>query len=535
MENEHTSRRAGPQPKNMLTNPKRFRPAFIVVIAALLMLAWSNRFIDDGAFVSFQAARNLVEGHGLYWDPGDPDGLRPSFLWTLVIAAGMKLGHDPAEFSMLAGMACLLGSLLVTWLLASHLFDSRGQALLAIIILGTNASFSAWTTGGQETALETLVAVAVVFAAAGIIDAPWPPPKIKLLVASLLMGIGPLVQIESIIFTGLAGVAIVYWVVRRAPSRAGRMQALVWVCVPFLAVAGVWIGWSLSYYGGIVPGRLGEPSLELTVRHGIYHAYSFLLSYWLIWLPFVLLPALPWIFAGKPSLRLVAAVVGMWVVFEMVSGGSRMEYRELMPALPFVSILIVWILFHYIQQPTVRHALLLLTFAGSLHHALTFHREGGIDRLGIQSVQELAAPVSAGEGDYVNIGRRLGRIFAREPVTIATSAVGAIPYYSRLATVPMGWGSNVDDLTGRGVNLILGEPLLVGREQIERGLAWSHYAHFEIYEILTKAHPQPVRVIYIPMNGDDFLEALYLAPNPVIENAIKTNRWMVRPVPARPF
>ncbi len=37
----------------------------------LTVLAWSNRFIQDDAFISFRYAENLVQGKGLVYNEGE--------------------------------------------------------------------------------------------------------------------------------------------------------------------------------------------------------------------------------------------------------------------------------------------------------------------------------------------------------------------------------------------------------------------------------------------------------------------------------
>lgn len=507
----------------------RFRPAFFLALAVLLLMAWSDRFVQDQAFVSFEYARNLAEGRGLVWSTAQPAGAPPSLAWALLMAAGIGLGADPVEFSMAAGVVCLLAVLWVTWHLAMRTLGSRGQALLALIVIGTNYSFSAWSTGGQETILQTLAAVAMIGAAGAIIDSGWPPRPSSLAGASAVMGLGLLARADSAVFAGLAGLALAAWLWRRSPTRGGR-HALVWLCVPFLAIAGGWLAWRRAYGGAMIPAVHGWAGFGDTLGHGVFYLYSFFLSYWLVWVPFLLLPALPRLFAARASLRLTAAAAVLWPAFLIGSGGDTMEYRRMLPAFPFLVILILWVLFQYVEQRSIRHALLLLIFAGSVHHALTFHGEGGAERRDIESVNELAARISPGDGDWVNIGRRLGHIFSRRPVVIATSS-GAVAYYSRLETVAMDWGSSeLDALRERGVNLVLGEPTLVGRDQ-RPGRAGTDFAHFMIYEPMLKSPPPGIRLVYIPMGGEHYLEALYLVPSPVVDEAIEAGGWVAAPLP----
>src|SRR5712671_3005496 len=44
-------------------------------------------WIDDDEMISMRYARNLVEGHGLVWNPGEHVEGYTNFLWTLAMAA----------------------------------------------------------------------------------------------------------------------------------------------------------------------------------------------------------------------------------------------------------------------------------------------------------------------------------------------------------------------------------------------------------------------------------------------------------------
>ena len=66
----------------------RYGPA---AAAALILLfvytAWVQRFFLDDAFISFRYAANLVQGHGLVWNPGElPVEGFTNLLWVLIMA-----------------------------------------------------------------------------------------------------------------------------------------------------------------------------------------------------------------------------------------------------------------------------------------------------------------------------------------------------------------------------------------------------------------------------------------------------------------
>src|SRR5207344_3415513 len=79
--------------------------------------------------------------------------------------------------------------------------------------------------------------------------------------------------------------------------------------------------------------------------------------------------------------------------------------------------------------------LLLLVLAGSVHHCLTFTYDPGD---GIEPIRQLQSHITSPDEHWGEIGKALGAAFNEDPrVSIATTAAGAIPYYSRLTTIDM--------------------------------------------------------------------------------------------------
>lgn len=534
-------------------NQNRKHVFFFFLIAALLLMAWSNRFIQDTAFISFQYARNLAEGRGLVWNQSERVEGYTNSLWTVLMAVPIKLGWSPIEFSMRVGMLCLLGVLLIAWRLSGRCLLTRGQSMLMLLVLGTNYSFSAWATGGLETMLQTLIATGLIFAAARIIEGPWPPRDAELILVSLLAALGLLVRLDTAVFVAVAGAALLITIGRRSAGPVERARRIFWLIGPAALIVIAWLAWKLWFYGTILPNTFyAKVGMKASLKYGLFYVYLFLFSYWLIWLPFVMLPALPRVITGRPALRLVAISAAAWLSYVILVGGDFMEFRFIVPAIPLIAILIVWTLFQYIEQPSMRKALLLIVFAGTIHHELTFDGYAGVKRIEVESVKELADHMSPEGVDWARIGMRLGHLFGREHVVIATTAAGAIPYYSRLETVDMLGLSDaeiarheimfsnrpgrrrfptLDYLIGRKVNLVLGDPRVVTREQMLKPGERVDLKKFWLLDATPDRLPPTARIVYIPL-GDEkkgavkYLETLYLVPNPAIDQRIQSENWL---------
>lgn len=533
-------------------NPNRKHVIFFFIIAALLLMAWSNRFIQDDAFISFQYARNLAEGRGLVWNDSERVEGYTNFLWTVLMALPIRLGWSPVEFSMRTGILCMLGVLFVTWRLSARCMLTRGQSMLMLLVLGTNYSFSSWASGGLETMMQTLIATALVFAAARMLDEAWPPRDAQFLLVSLLSAAGLLVRLDSGVFVAVAGLALLLKIVRRSAGAAERARQIAILIGPAALIIAAWLAWKLSFYGTILPNTFyAKVGVKSSLKYGLFYVYIFFFSYWLMWLPFLMLPAIPRMIGRRPALRLVAVAAAAWLSYVSLVGGDFMEFRFIVPAIPLLSILIVWTLFHFIEQPAIRKALLLMVFAGTIHHELTFAGFAGVKRIEVESIGELASHVSPQGVNWELIGRRLGHFFGRDKIVIATTAAGAIPYHSRLETVDMLGLSDaeiarhgimfgnrpghrrfprLDYLLARKVNLVLGDPRVVTREQMLGPGERVDLRKFWMLDAAPGKLPAGSRIVYIPLGdrktgAQTYLEAVYLTAHPAIERRIQIENW----------
>jgi len=66
--------------------------SWMLAWAALACWRWSREpYLLDDAFISFRYARNLVEGHGLVYNPGERVEGYTNLLWTLFAAGFLRM------------------------------------------------------------------------------------------------------------------------------------------------------------------------------------------------------------------------------------------------------------------------------------------------------------------------------------------------------------------------------------------------------------------------------------------------------------
>ena len=106
---------------------------------ALALFAWLVArfdFLIDDAFISFRYARNLVEGQGLVYNPGERIEGYSNFLWVLVEAALLAGGLPILMGTKVLGLCSGVAAVLLTYALGRRLFEDRpGVALLAAGLL----------------------------------------------------------------------------------------------------------------------------------------------------------------------------------------------------------------------------------------------------------------------------------------------------------------------------------------------------------------------------------------------------------------
>ncbi|HYW79258.1 MAG TPA: hypothetical protein VE890_06750, partial [Thermoguttaceae bacterium] len=184
-----------------LATPLWRRPTTLLVglILLLTLLAWSNRFIQDDAFISFRYAEHLAEGKGPVYNEGERVEGYTNFLWTMLIAGGRCLGLEPIALSYGLGLTCFVLSLVFTYRLACQVFGDGTAGLLAVFLLGTNYTFSAYATGGLETQLQAFLCVAIASMVFQIATVP-APTRVSLVALSLLIAAALLTRLDSAVY-----------------------------------------------------------------------------------------------------------------------------------------------------------------------------------------------------------------------------------------------------------------------------------------------------------------------------------------------
>ena len=244
------------------------------------------------------------------------------------------------------------------------------------------------------------------------------------------------------------------------------------------------------------------------------------------------------------NILILICLIILWLLYVISVGGDFMEFRLIVPILPLFFVATSWLICTQIKHVKFQITLVIVVLIGSVHHTLGF-----CSPYQIESIKQLQAHVENENENWMGIGQTLGRAFDdNQNILIATTAAGAIPYYSRLNTLDM-YGLNdrwvarhgvkvgtrpghqrlapLGYLTARGVNILIGQPLLVGtnsRPPTFKNLREA-IMYFNIPIQPGDVMPDGSRLIEIPVDAKHKLRAIYLMPNPALDEVIRKNNW----------
>ncbi len=85
----------------------------LLLIAARVVMWRMLPFASEDAYITFRYARNFAGGHGLVFNPGEHVMGFTSPLWTMWLAVGVWLFHDPLPWARLSALIADLGTALV--------------------------------------------------------------------------------------------------------------------------------------------------------------------------------------------------------------------------------------------------------------------------------------------------------------------------------------------------------------------------------------------------------------------------------------
>lgn len=412
-------------------------------VGGLVAHALVFNFVNDDAFISFRYADNLVRHGELVFNPGERVEGFTNFSWTVLMAGVLWAGLDVVAWSKGLGVAFAIGTLLVVArFVARHSGGRSGWDALAPALLAAAPAYACWSTGGLETQQFTFF-VTLGWTAflverqradeGGKDGWPW---------SGVWFGLSALARPEGVLFFGLTGLfRLVEMVVVERGVRPTKRDwqwgvGFAMVFAPFQAWRWSYYGWPFpnTYYVKAGSGGFWGPGWRYVASWVVAHGL------WVVPFLAVLRRGLP----GRREARLLglgALYVGVVAVYVMRVGGDFMAlHRFLVPLMPVVAVMAALGVRVVVERVVAGGGIgkvgvgvgagvaVVLMGVGIVQvdrGALAVGSEGGVDSIGWLAM--FADQTAA-------IGKHLAAT-APADASIATTAAGVIPFYSRLHTL----------------------------------------------------------------------------------------------------
>lgn len=263
-------------------------PLSLLVIGFAML--WPYRhFAGDDAYITFRFVKNLSEGQGYAFNPGQPTNGSTAPLWVFLIAGAHRLGLSINDAAHLLNGGFALLAIFAFWKLTG-LYERRWWLRwAAVFLLVVNPWFVRWGMSGMENDLALALWIgAVYFQVRSRQRLNWLSP--------LLAGLGTLTRPEMGVFTGLLFLDTLL----HAPDRKG--QRIVVGGLVFAAVVAPWFWYAHATFGSVVPNtvtaKISRNYHDAFVKTGMFFA-----SFWAFQALAVLLAVLLAVGLGRRALR----------------------------------------------------------------------------------------------------------------------------------------------------------------------------------------------------------------------------------------
>jgi hypothetical protein len=401
----------------------------LAAFAAHARLYWA--WTEDDAFITFRYARNLVQGHGVVFNPGERVEGYSNFSWVLLAAAALRTGHDPEQVAKIVGLASGLAAVVLSWLLARRLLVGRAglAALIAALHLAISPVLVQHAVNGLETAFFAALLVGAVLVAAG------PPAAWRRVALIALLVLLSMTRPEGALF------ALALLVTRAVQARhaTGSLRPALVEAGAFGLAYGTYFIWRWTYFGLVFPNTYYAKVQGGT--HGLIDGTQYALDYLRDsgGALFTALALVPLVLARPRAAyapALAVAVAGF--AFAVLSGGDWMfHFRFFAHVLPVLAALVAAGFDVVVSQPRPGTPRAAGVYAGMALVLLATH-------LGIANTELRVArtvlPALARHNYLSQNYEELGvwfRDHTSPDATIAISDVGAVGYFSERRILDM--------------------------------------------------------------------------------------------------
>ncbi len=319
---------------------------FVLALTLGLSLVHQLLFatVTEDALISFRYARNIADGNGPVFNPGERVEGYTNFLWLVLIALPRAaFGVDVAPAAVVLGVLAALGCVLLAYLLVNRLVEAArpdGEpprpaiGVAAAVLTAAASGLAVYGPSGSEVPLFALLLLSVGYSLAAR----------RPVVAGVLAAFAVMTRPEGLVLAVFAGI----WLI----IAAARGRHSWWAPAGYVLGALVFLGpktaWRMTFYEHILPApvaaRFGG-SFDALLANG----WPYLSSFSLVHQGFLLLGLVGVValtLSGPASAGearsliwlLYATVAGIAVVVVLLGGDADPAWRLFVPLPPLLAV-----------------------------------------------------------------------------------------------------------------------------------------------------------------------------------------------------
>jgi arabinofuranosyltransferase len=494
----------------------------LIVLGGTLGVILTANVVDD-AYITFRYADNFVHGRGIVFNQGEYVEGYSNFLWLMTISSFMFLGLKPVIVSQLLGVVFYVGSCLLIYLFGEHLFRDFNHryffAVLTVFSFASSRSTLFFSTSGMEHSLFIFLL---------LISAYFLFVREDVWLANLCFLLLILTRLEGLLFFVLANG---FFFLEKRKYDVWKKQLLSVVVA--LSVFAAYLLWKFFYYHSLLPNTFYTKVSGFFFGSGLRYTAGFVLSYpiMIVLLPFFIYA----LFSKMTIVRYFSVATLLYCAYLIGIGGDYMGYRLINQVFIFYCLAgFFGFLVFVSDEQRQKHTITTITMIIMLSLILIPIIRGEVYTDVSLNINILDIET---QSNWVQIGERLAASNLPENTSIAITAAGAIPYYSKLYTLDMLGLSDsnisrskpIDARAGhrkqatyaylmdKKINFVIAHPDTTNCETLceknYTGVQW-----FLPAELLNETK------IGLRLNRTDCLRVFYLTKTPSLDNYLEINK-----------
>lgn len=406
----------------------KFFSLSFLCISFIFFLVYLSGFYHDDAYIILRYARNLLNGHGPVWNPGEHVEGYSSFFWLMLISALGFYNIDLVLASRILGILYAFLSLFVSLTLTRH------NTYFCGLLLATNACFSLWALGGLETTAFSFF----VFLACSLFSKNH-TGKIQLVLIGFVFCLAAITRPEGILFFIIT---IVFTLLRNKKTLGESLRNTFLLLSGFLTVYLPYSVWRVLYYGYFFPCTFyvkGDPNI-LKFFFGTRYLIHFFILYGA---PLCILLFVKNIRNFLSDNAYIFSLLTIYCFYIVLIGGDHMPgFRFLVPILPLLYLFLQQTLDHLRFKRDGKMVIVFLIIFASLNFIISYSLiprtpEAFREVMSHSNKYRSCTPfpdAAAYYGKYV--GGYIKQHWSSDSL-VAGNTAGSIPYFSDLQFIDM--------------------------------------------------------------------------------------------------